>query len=63
MFIHFYRVDINGDDLLTVDEISDYIHKRTTIHIDEAMKENYGVFMSIDTNPRNGNYCCFILIC
>lgn len=50
----FKKVDLNGDGMLTLSEISDYIHKKTTIHIEEAMKENYGLFMSIDINPRNG---------
>ncbi|XP_014290081.1 45 kDa calcium-binding protein [Halyomorpha halys] len=50
----FKKVDVDGNDLLTLTEISEYIHKRTTLHIEEAMKENFGLFMSIDKNPRNG---------
>uniref|UniRef100_A0A224XHF3 Putative 45 kDa calcium-binding protein n=1 Tax=Panstrongylus lignarius TaxID=156445 RepID=A0A224XHF3_9HEMI len=52
--IIFNKADEDNDHLLSVHELADYIHKRTTDHIDEAMEENYGLFMSIDTNPRNG---------
>ncbi|KAK9501084.1 hypothetical protein O3M35_002198 [Rhynocoris fuscipes] len=50
----FSRADEDKDNLLSVHELADYIHKRTTDHIDSAMQENYSLFMSIDTNPRNG---------
>uniref|UniRef100_A0A0A9XEV1 Calcium-binding protein n=1 Tax=Lygus hesperus TaxID=30085 RepID=A0A0A9XEV1_LYGHE len=50
----FKRADQSGDDLLDLDELASYIHYRTKSHIEEALQENYGLFMTIDKNPKNG---------
>ncbi|XP_014258448.1 45 kDa calcium-binding protein [Cimex lectularius] len=50
----FKRADRDNNSRLTVKELSDYIHHRTKTHIEQATKENYGLFMSIDKSPRNG---------
>lgn len=49
------RVDKNDDSLLTIEELSEYIHMQTQNHINQGMQENYGLFMSIDRDPPNGN--------
>lgn len=46
--------DINGDGLLSLQELSDWISEKIQEHINEALRENYGLFVSIDDNPRNG---------
>ncbi|XP_075211432.1 stromal cell derived factor mayday isoform X1 [Lycorma delicatula] len=50
----FLKVDKDNDGQLSIDEVSQYINLRTQEHIDSAMQENYGLFMSIDVDPRNG---------
>uniref|UniRef100_A0A1B6HSQ2 EF-hand domain-containing protein n=1 Tax=Homalodisca liturata TaxID=320908 RepID=A0A1B6HSQ2_9HEMI len=50
----FFKVDKNGDKLLTIDELSEYIHLETQKHINQGIQENYGLFMSIDRDPANG---------
>lgn len=39
---------------MDLDELSNYIHFRTKSHIEEALQENYGLFMAIDKNPKDG---------
>jgi hypothetical protein len=46
--------DINGDRLLSLQELSDWINEKVRKHINEAMRENFGLFVSIDNKPRNG---------
>ena len=46
--------DINGDGLLSLQELSDWISEKIQEHISEALRENFGLFVSIDNNPRNG---------
>jgi len=46
--------DINGDGLLSLQELSDWISEKIQEHINEALRENFGLFVSIDNNPRNG---------
>jgi len=46
--------DINGDGLLSLQELSDWISEKIQEHINEALRENFGLFVSIDDNPRNG---------
>ncbi|XP_039278902.1 45 kDa calcium-binding protein [Nilaparvata lugens] len=53
-YVRGQQVDEDGDDLLSIDEVSNYIHFKTREHIENAMQDNYGLFMSIDTSPRNG---------
>ncbi|KAL1116570.1 hypothetical protein AAG570_005042 [Ranatra chinensis] len=50
----FKSVDKDNDKLVSVSELSEYIHKRTKEHINQALQENYGLFMAIDKEPRNG---------
>lgn len=50
----FNSADINGDGLLSLQELSDWISEKIQEHISEALRENFGLFVSIDNNPRNG---------
>lgn len=59
--ITFFRVDKDGDSLVTVEELSDFIQERTNEHISQALNENYGLFMTIDKDPKNGNVLVFFL--
>jgi hypothetical protein len=52
--VDVYSADINGDGLLSLQELSDWISKKIQEHINEALRENFGLFVSIDNNPRNG---------
>lgn len=55
MFIYFcFRVDKDKDGQLSINEVSQYINLKIQEHINTAMQENYGLFMSIDVSPRNG---------
>lgn len=49
-----YSADSNGDGLLSLQELSDWISAKIQEHINEALRENFGLFVSIDNNPRNG---------
>lgn len=55
MFVSF-RVDKNEDTLLNVKELSEYINLETQNHINQGIKENYGLFISIDRDPQNGKH-------
>ncbi|XP_054288986.1 45 kDa calcium-binding protein isoform X1 [Macrosteles quadrilineatus] len=50
----FLKVDKDGDKLLTIEELSEYIHLETQKHINQGVQENYGLFISIDRDPANG---------
>lgn len=50
----FNNADINGDGLLSLQELSDWINEKIQEHISEALRENFGLFVSIDNKPRNG---------
>jgi hypothetical protein len=46
--------DLSGDGLLSLQELSDWINEKIQEHINEALRENFGLFVAIDNNPRNG---------
>jgi hypothetical protein len=50
----FCSADINGDGLLSLQELSDWINEKIQEHINKAVRENFGLFVAIDNNPRNG---------
>jgi hypothetical protein len=52
--VAFFSADINGDGLLSLLELSHWISEKIQEHINEALRENFGLFVSIDNNPRNG---------
>jgi hypothetical protein len=56
-----YSADINGDGLLSLQELSDWISEKIQEHINEALRENFGLFVSIDNNPRNGRLAFYDL--
>ncbi|PSN30042.1 hypothetical protein C0J52_28038 [Blattella germanica] len=49
----FHKADIDGNKLLSIQELSDWINKKIQEHINEALRENFGLFVAIDNNPRN----------
>jgi hypothetical protein len=60
MFMAVCSADINGDGLLSLQELSDWINEKIQEHINEALRENFGLFVSIDNKPRNGRLAsCF----
>jgi hypothetical protein len=55
--------DISGDRLLSLQELSDWINEKIQEHISEALRENFGLFVSIDNKPRNGRLApCVIYV-
>lgn len=54
LFMAVCSADINGDRLLGLQELSDWINEKIQEHINEALRENFGLFVSIDNKPRNG---------
>ena len=44
------RVDHNGNNFITVDELEDWIIQKVQEHFQEASEENKHVFNSVDTN-------------
>ena len=54
LYVAVCRADINVDGLLSLQELSDWISEKIQEHINEALRENFGLFVSIDNNPRNG---------
>ncbi|XP_046396322.1 45 kDa calcium-binding protein-like isoform X3 [Ischnura elegans] len=50
----FSRADTDGDGLLSVAELTEWIGGKIKDHLDHALKENFGLFAAIDNNPRNG---------
>jgi hypothetical protein len=56
MFLAFCRADISGDGFLSLQELSDWINEKIQEHINEALRENFGLFVSIDNKPRNGRF-------
>ncbi|XP_046396321.1 45 kDa calcium-binding protein-like isoform X2 [Ischnura elegans] len=49
----FSRADTDGDGLLSVAELTEWIGGKIKDHLDHALKENFGLFAAIDNNPRN----------
>ncbi|KAJ9575277.1 hypothetical protein L9F63_025771, partial [Diploptera punctata] len=50
----FYcRADVDKDKLLSLQELADWINWKIQEHINEALRENFGLFVAIDNNPRN----------
>jgi hypothetical protein len=60
--IPFCSADINGDGLLSLLELSDWISEKIQEHINEALRENFRLFVAIDNNPRNGRLALYMLI-
>ncbi|KAF7285214.1 hypothetical protein GWI33_011537 [Rhynchophorus ferrugineus] len=50
----FRQADKNNDEKLDSKELSQWIRIKIVQHISEAVGNNYGLFMKIDINPRNG---------
>lgn len=50
----FCSADVSGDGLLSLQELSDWINKKIQEHINEALRDNFGLFDAIDNNPKNG---------
>ncbi|GLH04286.1 Sdf4 protein [Gryllus bimaculatus] len=50
----FNKADTNNDHLLSLSELSTWISAKIQEHIKQALDENFGLFTSIDNNPRNG---------
>ncbi|KDR09191.1 45 kDa calcium-binding protein isoform X2 [Zootermopsis nevadensis] len=50
----FKNADVSGDGLLSLQELSDWINKKIQEHINEALRDNFGLFDAIDNNPKNG---------
>ncbi|XP_076180508.1 stromal cell derived factor mayday [Ptiloglossa arizonensis] len=50
----FQRADVDQDQLLDIQELAKWIHTKITEHVSRAMRENVGLFIAIDNNPRNG---------
>lgn len=50
----FSRADLNGDSLLTIQELARYINRRIREHIEASIRNNPILFSEIDHAPRNG---------
>ncbi|KAL7292867.1 hypothetical protein TKK_0013541 [Trichogramma kaykai] len=50
----FTKADTNEDKFLDIKELSKWIHGKIIDHIDKAMRDNIGLFTTIDNNPRDG---------
>lgn len=50
----FGKADIDGNQLLDIQELAKWIHAKITEHIFGAMRDNVKLFTNIDNNPRNG---------
>ncbi|XP_014206263.1 45 kDa calcium-binding protein [Copidosoma floridanum] len=50
----FWKADTDKDDFLDIRELAKWIHAKIIDHIDRSMRDNIGLFTSIDSNPRNG---------
>ncbi|KAH0550321.1 45 kDa calcium-binding protein [Cotesia glomerata] len=51
----FRKADVNENQELDMQEIAKWIHGKIIQHIDRAMRDNIGLFTTIDINPRNGD--------
>lgn len=49
-----FRADLNGDSLLTLQELARFINGRIRDHIELSIKNNPIFFSKIDRSPRNG---------
>lgn len=50
----FRKADVDGNQLLDMQEIAKWIHAKIWEHVHRAMRDNVGLFTAIDDNPRNG---------
>lgn len=50
----FRKADTNKDNTLNPKELASWINMKIIQHISAAVRDNFGVFMQIDINPRNG---------
>lgn len=48
------RADLNGDQLLTLQELARFINGRIRDHIELSIRNNPLLFSEIDRSPRNG---------
>lgn len=49
-----FRADQDKSGKLDSKELSQWIRSKIVEHISSAISNNYGLFMLIDVNPRNG---------
>lgn len=49
-----FRADLNGDSMLTIQELARYINRRIREHIEASIRNNPFNFSDIDRAPRNG---------
>lgn len=50
----FDKADKDKNGYLDIQELAKWIHTKITDHINRAMRENIGLFTTIDIDPRNG---------
>lgn len=50
----FYRADLNGDNILSLQELARYINRRIRDHIETSIRNNPILFSEIDRSPPNG---------
>lgn len=48
------RADLDGDALLSLQELARYINRRIREHIEASIRNNPIIFSEIDQSPRNG---------
>lgn len=61
-----FRADLNGDLMLTIQELARFINRRIREHIEASIRNNPFNFSDIDQAPRNGlvtwdEYCAHFL--
>lgn len=49
-----FRADLDGDALLSLQELARYINRRIREHIEASIRNNPIIFYQIDQSPRNG---------
>lgn len=54
MFCCCFRADLNGDSMLTIQELARFINRRIREHIEDSIRNNPIHFSEIDQSPRNG---------
>lgn len=50
----FRRADTDENQQLSIQELAKWIHAKIIDHINRAMRDNVGLFTTIDSDPRNG---------
>ncbi|KAF4527488.1 hypothetical protein B566_EDAN014542 [Ephemera danica] len=50
----FHKADTDGNGLLSLKELVNWININIQQHINQAMKENFVLFSQIDNDPKNG---------